>query len=68
MTNSIEDIKERLILENYKKKYYHMKYEPEELRKVMLKLTNRINELSDELEIVQEMFGDSLRFKRTLNL
>jgi len=61
--NGIEDIQERLRLESYKKKYYHMKYEPEELQEVMLKLTNKINELSDELDIVQEMFGNSLRYQ-----
>jgi len=66
MTHALKDIQERLRLESYKKKYYHMKYELEELREVMLKLTNKINELSDELEIVQEMFGDSLRFKSNL--
>jgi len=68
MTNEIDDMTERIKLKSYEKKYYHMKYEPEKLREVMLKLTDKINELSDELDIVQEMFGESLKFKRQINL
>jgi len=64
MTNEIDDMIERIKLKSYEKKYYHMKYEPEELRKAMLNLTNKINELNDELEIVGEMFEHSLKFNK----
>jgi len=64
MTNEkIEDMQERIKLKNYERKYYHLKFEPEKLREVMLKLTEKINELSDELDIVGEMFTNSLKFK-----
>ena len=67
MENETE-YQEKRRLKSYERKYYHLKFNAEELREVMLKLTNKINELSDELEIVQEMFEDSLKLKRTLNL
>jgi len=57
------EYQEQKRLKSYKHKHLHNKFNSEELREVMLKLTNKINELSDELEIVQEMFEDSLKFK-----
>jgi len=63
--NKTDEMLERIKLKSYKRKYYHIKFNSEELREAMLKLTNKINELSDELEIVQEMFEYSLRFKIT---
>ena len=61
--NKDEKDRIKLKLKNYERKYYHLKFEPEKLREVMLKLTEKINELSDELDIVGEMFTNSLKFK-----
>jgi len=62
VNEDIEDMQERIILKSYERKYYHIKFESEKLREVMLKLTEKINELSDELDIVGEMFENSLKF------
>ena len=65
MENETE-YQEQQRLRSYKRKHSHNKFNSEELGKTMFNLTNKINELSDELEIVGELFEHSLKFKEVI--
>lgn len=45
------------------RKYQLIRYEPERLKEVMQELTDKINKLNDEYEVVEELYSKSLKFK-----